>query len=851
MNGTLAERQALWDDFLARWPLEELPSLKLEQYSQPGEQDGFIYWLEARTEGLGSIWGGSAFKFGVYGRKDKTPKANGRGLCYDDSYGWLAKHGKTPQEAFEKVRQEILRIAQAARAGQLDQVDAADMGDAVKWKIAFLYQNQEAPCVLPIFKTEYLQLALGSKERKVSVLHRRLMEDRGDKDVQTYGDVIWEKVQAKLNTDLSVQEARDYFESSGRFHAVKPATQKIAGYESVDGLQIALALDNQRTTLYLETGPWLPAVRGQLQSVDTYSADRPRSSSLAANTPRLAVGNPIVKTVVPTMAALIALSDAYCNTDESEIPPSAMPMLTANSASTPLNQVLYGPPGTGKTYATIEAALAIVASDFIAAHAVIPPDLAGQRARRQALKKHFDEIVDAGRIRFVTFHQSFSYEDFVEGLRAQTNGDNQVEYKVEDGVFKQLCDAARTYATRQSRPEIASNPRIWKISIDSTGVSSTRQYCLDKGEARIGWGDTGDLTQLESSNTYFESLGSNDKSTLGAFSGEIAEGDILVCIHSAMDIGAVGVVRGPYRFEKKPPAGVRVDYKHVLPVDWLYRDLAVSVLPINDNKRFTLKAVYPLDRFSWGDLLTHLEKAGAQPLLAAAPSSSTNEPHVLVIDEINRGNVSRIFGELITLIEPSKRDGQAEALSALLPYSKRRFSVPDNVYIIGTMNTADRSLAGLDIALRRRFDFVEMLPQPDLLDGVTVDGINVGQLLRVMNQRIELLLDRDHCMGHAYFMPLLEKPELTELARIFRGNVLPLLQEYFFEDWQRIQWVLNDHRKPSAQRFLSRPTTNFAEIFGEGVNVNDQGLRWVVNKAAFNMPEAYAGVIFAAGDGKA
>src|SRR5690606_7640563 len=162
------------------------------------------------------------------------------------------------------------------------------------------------------------------------------------------------------------------------------------------------------------------------------------------------------------------------------------------------------------------------------------------------------------------------------------------------------------------------------------------------------------------------------------------------------------------------------------------------------------------------------------------------------------------FGELITLIERSKRAGADEALSVVLPYSKERFSVPDNVYLIGTMNTADRSLAGLDIALRRRFVFREMPPKPELLDSVEVQGLNIGQLLRVMNQRIEVLFDREHCLGHAYFMPLKEDASLARLEGILRNEILPLLQEYFFDDWQRIQWVLNDHRKPVIDRFVQQ-----------------------------------------------
>ena len=145
---------------------------------------------------------------------------------------------------------------------------------------------------------------------------------------------------------------------------------------------------------------------------------------------------------------------------------------------------------------------------------------------------------------------------------------------------------------------------------------------------------------------------------------------------------------------------------------------------------------------------------------------------------------------MITLIEDSKRQDADEALSVTLPYSKEEFSVPDNVYIIGTMNSSDRSLTGLDIALRRRFTFVEMPPRPELLNGVMVDGLDLGQLLKVINQRIEVLLDRDHCIGHANFMSLKDKPTLENLAEIFKQKIIPQLQEYFFDDWSKINLVL-------------------------------------------------------------
>lgn len=514
---------------------------------------------------------------------------------------------------------------------------------------------------------------------------------------------------------------------------------------------------------------------------------------------------------------------------------------TDDSSEAPLNLILYGPPGTGKTYNTINQAMAILAPEFLAKNSADDPDT------RKRLKTEFDRFVTADRVRFVTFHQSFSYEDFVEGLRADSDPDTgQVKYPIEAGVFKRICDDARTRPATDFG--VRANPTIWKISIAGTGASPTKSYCLANGEARIGWGSTGDLRADYEQNTYYQSLGAGDKGTLSYFAEQMAVGDILLCIHSAEQIGSIGVVTSDYRFEERVPAGVIGDYQHVRSVRWLYRDINVSILPLNDQRLFTLKTVYTMNRFTWADLLSYLQQQGAKPAEPVKATGAPDEPYVLIIDEINRGNISRIFGELITLIEPSKREGANETLSVKLPYSKRPFSVPKNVYLIGTMNTADRSLAGMDIALRRRFIFKEMPPQPELLDEIDIDGINVGELLRVMNQRICVLLDRDHQLGHGYFTELLDTKNQTleNLAHIFQNQILPLLQEYFFEDWERICWVLNDQNcPPGVEPFVCAPkdSQNLATLFGRNTPNNLRETRLEVNKTAFSQVASYINII--------
>lgn len=428
----------------------------------------------------------------------------------------------------------------------------------------------------------------------------------------------------------------------------------------------------------------------------------------------------------------------------------------------PLNQILFGPPGTGKTYATIDCALEVLDPAFLQANP------GADAATRQRLKARFDQLVAEQRIRFVTFHQSFSYEDFVEGLRASSE-DGQLHYRVEPGIFRQICADAVAVAGVPTLDELL------------------QQFIEQVAEAPMTL-ETARGKRFSVSHRYGNTT--------------------LTCIPEASESA------------RELP----VNIEHVR--QWLH-----GVRPTNIYCESYVRGV-----------VEHVQQKLAAGGSDAAATTSAQAPFVLIIDEINRGNVSRIFGELITLIEPSKRAGADESLTVSLPYSREPFSVPGNLFIIGTMNTADRSLAGLDIALRRRFNFREMPPRPDLLNGLSVAGINIGELLTVMNQRIEVLLDRDHCLGHAYFMPLRADPTMDKLALIFSNQVLPLLQEYFFEDWQRIQWVLNDHRKPAADCFVKQAKPDVARLFGN-VSVPAQGQGWWIDQQAFGRVTAYRGLI--------
>jgi len=505
----------------------------------------------------------------------------------------------------------------------------------------------------------------------------------------------------------------------------------------------------------------------------------------------------------------------------------------------PLNQILYGPPGTGKTHTTIDETLAILDPVFLETY----------RMDRLKLRARFQELELSNHVRFVTFHQSFSYEDFVEGLGAVPDPvTKQLTFPPKPGIFKLICDDAQVKEVLVDAPptiEIGPDTTVWKMSLGNRAEENhIYEECIKDGRILLGWGNGRDFSGITSEGGISTLLGGptqNGKPPSGLRAvdymvRQMKPGDLVVAADGNSKFRAIGQVTGDYAHLPRAAD----TFAQSRSVRWLkVFDLSMECRAIMNND-FTMGALYPigshaLDRTKLAKLLS---SSGTEVLAQQGPRE-----RVLIIDEINRGNISRIFGELITLIEPSKRSGASEALSVTLPYSKERFSVPDNLYLIGTMNTSDRSLSGLDIALRRRFVFKEMPPRPDLLANVNIHGVVIGRLLTVMNERIEALLDREHCLGHAYFLPLIEDDSLLRLGRIFERQIIPLLKEYFFEDWNRIRWVLNDHRKLLVNCFVVPTESSTAVLFGESFEGRVQEKNWMINEDAFDRVESYLGII--------
>ena len=436
------------------------------------------------------------------------------------------------------------------------------------------------------------------------------------------------------------------------------------------------------------------------------------------------------------------------------------------------NVVLYGAPGTGKTYDVPEFAVRLCDPAFMAAE-----------PSREEIVSRYNQLKREKRIAFTTFHQSLDYEDWIEGLRPFVNENNQVTYEIESGIFKKLCEEAERPVVKDKQVGISDNAVIWKVSLAGTGDNDVRRECMENNHIRIGWDGYGPVISDETDWSVYNGEG---KQILDAYINKMKVGDIVMSCYSSQTIDAIGVVVGDYEFEDKFP-----NYKRVRRVNWLVKNINENIVEMNDGKTMTLGTVYRLNSITLDNVKSILEKYNT-----SSKMEENDKAYVMVIDELNRGNVSKVFGELITLLEADKRKGRINAESVVLPYSKKGFHIPNNVYLIATMNTADRSLGSLDYAIRRRFAFIAEKPF-----GLEVEGFDEELFEKVSSLFVKNFDDykesgwdqtmklepadtlseeykpEDVWIGHSYFLMQGEEGEDNTSNRLLY-EIIPLLEEY-------------------------------------------------------------------------
>lgn len=477
----------------------------------------------------------------------------------------------------------------------------------------------------------------------------------------------------------------------------------------------------------------------------------------------------LVKLILPSIKKNILYLEKYILSERADV-------LSKNNneiikdMNYPLNQILYGPPGTGKTYNTINKALKIINDEEVKAL---------NFDNREAVKDLFEKKVKENQIDFTTFHQSMSYEDFIEGIKPETKNE-KVTYAVKDGIFKTITkNALIEYIKDGSENESNDDfENLYNDFIENIKPFEGKREGIFKTKTGVEIM----LVNVNKDSILIKYLWSNNKK----------------------------VSEGQHTFSVTKEKLKRVLVEGIEPNK--IKNLKTELHPLVGHIHCELFAVYKkfydfvietkgeIDAVHFDNLdLTYEEvKEQFDKLTKEQIKNKLVKPYVFIIDEINRGNVSQIFGELITLIEDSKRLGKEEALEVTLPYSKEKFGVPPNLYIIGTMNTADRSVEALDTALRRRFSFVEMMPDEKVIEEKKFTDFDRVKIMQKINQRIEALLDRNYTLGHSYFIK-------DDFRNSFENEIIPLLQEYFYNDYGKIGLVL-------GKGFVQEKTINEAKI---------------------------------------
>ncbi|WP_232338077.1 McrB family protein [Flavobacterium profundi] len=834
----------LKENFLQEWPLSRIKNITLEEYTNL-DKTSFCYWLESKTYILGSFWGGSSYKFGIYKKKKLQRVIKGQ-YQDDGEYAWSKKYGNTKDEVFQKIKPLIISVIENVQRDALEEIDAIDLGDAYKWKIAFLYSNYN---IVNIFKRESLLTAAQSlgyigNGKIYSELNRFLLSKKiKEQDYFDYTSELWTMSLMNIGFKEIIDNFKEYLEN---------AESKIGGFiinYNRKGENYIWISDNENVigrngfchyefiTRKKDKKIWVeihfehkkaseklfkPLLEDKINNKFIWNSKHIRKELSIAYYEPIAFNDFEINQKLE--AALLQLDDTFGDIIRNTINNSEYQNL--NSVRKSLNQILYGPPGTGKTYNTINKALSIIENKS-------EEEL--QLESRKKIKDRFDGYLNTGQIVFSTFHQSMSYEDFIEGIKPiideDENENKQVLYDIVNGIFKQIVERAKKEKTE-------TNEIIEAYSFDDA------------------WNDLVDESKklLEENAPLQLSI---QTPHLGLKVVEVTEKGNLK-------------LKPIYSEQSKE---YLVSYERTKKLQHAFPDLSVIK---NINKEFRA-VVGGLNSTAYWSALNYINsKISNQSKVTDTKIKTTKVPHVLIIDEINRGNVSQIFGELITLIEESKRLGNDEALEVTLPYSKEKFGVPPNLYIIGTMNTADRSVEALDTALRRRFCFEEMMPKSELLSpsamycnllweykevpwedkeflikeaelfdliGVTKElkderkkiwdeqmvgqqtndfthfdlfsftGINLKAVLETINNRIEVLLDRDHTIGHSYFINVIS---LEDLKNTFKNNIIPLLQEYFYGDYEKIGLVLGKGffekiKKYDTKIFASFESQNYPE----------------------------------------
>ena len=751
------DRRALHKQFLQQFPIERLGDMTLEEYTNLNREDSFCYWLEVKTQELGSIWGGSSYKFGIY-RYDKRPD-NPSVIVSDEEYAWYKKYAALDRtEAFKVVLNAIVNIAESASKGNFENIEEDDtFGTVVKWKIAFLYANET---LFPFYKRDMLE-TLASKfghsnpsKAKIYELHRFLMTQKGNKDLYDFCDELV-KIEEQSNNKKYWLYAPG--ENASKWTRCQEQGIMCIGWDELDDLSKLESVEDARVKLreaydkpeatFMNDGLAVWEFAKEIQIGDIVYAKSGLTKIIGRGIvksdyfydPELEdyrhirkvewthVGEWDVEKLV--LKTLTDISEnkypGYAKSFEDMIV-NGKSIIKENTQYDDRylyyinlllknkNLILNGAPGTGKTYLAKQIAAQIIFDGNV-------PD--NFEENPEFLKK----------CGFVQFHPSYDYTDFIEGLRPTfSNKKRDIGFERKDGVFKVFCkEASSTFFVENILP--TSYHSIYSSIVEDIKNGKITSYPSRLGKhnilsisnnGRIVYGNRnrGSRTEKEENiKLFYDYFIDNNIYNLSSYKR-----------HDYWEL-ITRLTNGTTK---------RVDYAEY---GWILQELLNRTRRI--SKRFTIKNL-------------------------------TSQPYIFIIDEINRGEISKIFGELFFSIDPGYRGvkGKVQTQYQNLitdddPF-KDGFYIPENVYIIGTMNDIDRSVECMDFAMRRRFTFKEITAEESGINmGLSSEATKRMQSLNNAISEIEGFNSSFH-IGAAYYLGVTDYNELWEL------KLQGLLKEY-------------------------------------------------------------------------
>ena len=981
----------LKEDFLDQWPIENLEQMTLEDYTDTKRDNSFCYWLEQITRDLGSISGGSSYKFGIYKRTSQSEVKEESNRNTDGEYAWFKKYGETKDDAFENVRRIIIKIAKAAQNNTLDIIDTIDLGNAYKWKIAFLYGNYNC---LNMFKLDALHVIasnLGidySNKTPISYFHQAIIKLKPEEEAYfTYCHALWQHYQNRLvdvkkefakwlhkntfesyrsylgNTTKSIEEKLDEINSffdEVDFFLVDP--KKVNGlvstilflmskkerlknpeFETYDilnsnGIPKAILGKNNYIRFLKETfdlnapSYWIFQGNPKIFDFETALRDNVVTDwTVSKHKDKIKVGDKVILWITGNKSGCYAMAEV--TSEPHPKIPAADDHLWKEADKNELKA------GLSITHNLVDSP--ILKESIVGVEEFKAFKAGNQGTNFSAAEEEFNALLKMTKLSDPNYwiyapgrnaeHWEAFYNEGIMGIGWDELGDLK-QYKTKEDIVNALRTVYGGKGSKKNNAtanfEFANTMQIGDVVIVKEGRSHllgygviTSDYFYDKKRdnytscRNVDWKAKGNwetdhnlvLKTLTNITNYKSELTTHDfyyQRLMSIMNGEKQnnmKSAVNQILYGPPGTGKTYSLKNNY-FSKYTVSETSVSeekyFENIVSECTWFQVIAMALIELGKSKvsdiiknRWVVQKIEMSSSISprqtiWGKLGYHslescefvnnsgrstitvftkdidsyweiseneakeqipevyelIEKVnnfipnpdeeiknyefitfhqsysyedfieGIKPVMSESETGgdsaigyqiqdgvfkklclkaakNPSERYAIFIDEINRGNVSAIFGELITLIEQDKRQGEANEISVQLPYSKALFSVPANIDIYGTMNTADRSVEALDTALRRRFSFVEMMPDASLLENNDVEGINLEDVLNTINNRIEILIDRDHTIGHSYFMNV---KTTDDLRRAFKDKIVPLLQEYFYGDYGKIGLVLGD-----------------------------------------------------------